>query len=477
MLELAKKVFFAFNENGVRYCNWKGTSKIEEALNGVSDIDILMSDDCCHSASNLLKETGFVKAKTQWVYRFKCIEDWIGFDSDTGKFLHIHLHYRMIAGHPFTMEYTLPWKDDVLANRILLENGVYTISAEWELLVFLIRNGIEYPNKKIGSDGLFKKSAIDEYNYIRGKADNKKSAEIISVIYDSDAPAVISLLKKSNFDKADFALLSKATKNVLKKTFIWRGWYSCLSKTRGFVDAHLSRHLRQTLWIPQRKTLPRGSVIAFLGQDGSGKSTVTTEIEKWLSWKLEVAHFYLGSGEEYYNPWRRRLIKRLNKSNSIISQIISPWLYFSDLLAASRYVLKTVRTAHRYANKGGTALLDRFPQVQYPGINDGPKIRAELLDRVPNAFKWIAQIYAKREELNLEKAVQLAPDVVIKLMLSPEESLRRKPFENKEMVEKKHDIIKSLTFNGSQVEIVDAEQDYNQEILQIKSIVWNEIQK
>ena len=271
--------------------------------------------------------------------------------------------------------------------------------------------------------------------------------------------------------------MSKATKNVLKKTFIWRGWYSCLSKTRWFVDAHLSQHLRQALWIPRRKTFPNGSVIAFLGQDGSGKSTDTTEIEKWLSWKLEVARFYLGSGEEYYNPWRRRLIKRLNKSNSIISRIIRPWLYFSDLLAASRYVLKTVKAAHRYANKGGVALLDRFPQVQYPGINDGPKIRAELFDRVPNGFKWMAQIYAKLEERNIEKAVQLAPDVVIKLMLSPEESLRRKPFEDKEIVERKHEIIKSLSYSGSHEEVVDAEQDYNQEILQIKSIIWKEIQK
>ena len=191
MLELARRIFIAFNENGVKYCNWKGTSKIEDCLNGESDIDILMSDDSANTASTLLKESGFNKVKTQWVFRFNGIEDWIGNDAETGKFLHIHLHYRMIAGHPFTMEYTLPWKIEVLDSCVLLDNGVYTISPEWELLVFLIRNGIEYPNKKIGSDGLFKKGAIDEYNYIREKADNKKRAEIISIIYDSDAPVVI----------------------------------------------------------------------------------------------------------------------------------------------------------------------------------------------------------------------------------------------------------------------------------------------
>ena len=477
MLELAKKVFSAFNENGVMYCNWKGSSKIEEGLNGASDLDILMSDDCRHKASNLLKETGFVKAKTQWVYRFKDIEDWIGFDGDTGKFLHIHLHYRMIAGHPFTMEYTLPWKDDVLANRILLENGVYTISAEWELLVFLVRNGIEYPNKKIGRDGLFKESSLDEYNYIRERVDKKRSSDIINAIYRSDASLILSLVDKDSFDKSDFNRLIVATKRLFNKNAVCRAWFTFKSRLKGFVDGHLTLQLRHALWIPQRKTLPKGAMIAFLGQDGSGKSTVTTEIEKWLSWKLEVERFYLGSGEEYYNPWRRRLIKRFNKNDSFISKVLRPWLYFSDLLAASRYVLRTVKAAKRYSARGGIALLDRFPQVQYPGINDGPKIRVELFERVPSAFRWVAELYARQEEHNIEKATQLVPDIVIKLMLSPEESLRRKPFENKEMVEKKHEIIKSLSYSGSRVVTIDAEQDYSNEILQIKTILWEKIKQ
>lgn len=101
-------------------------------------------------ASSLLKDTGFVKVKTQWVCRFDGVKDWLGIDEKTGNLFHVHLHYRMISWHPCTMEYTLPWKKAFFESRLLLPNGVYTIDPEWGLIIFLFRTGIEYSNKKIG---------------------------------------------------------------------------------------------------------------------------------------------------------------------------------------------------------------------------------------------------------------------------------------------------------------------------------------
>ncbi|MCV4821040.1 hypothetical protein OFM15_33690, partial [Escherichia coli] len=41
----------------------------------------------------------------------------------------------------------------------------------------------------------------------------------------------------------------------------------------------------------------QGLVIAFVGSDGAGKSTVTREIRKWLRYKLDVHGYYMGSGQ------------------------------------------------------------------------------------------------------------------------------------------------------------------------------------
>lgn len=478
MLALTENIFRSFNENKVIYCNWKGTSKIEEGLEGVSDIDVLMSDKDNILASQLLERAGFIKAKTQWIYRFKGIEDWIGMDKSTGKLIHIHLHYRMIVGHPCTMEHSLPWKDEVLSSRILLPNGIYTVSPEWEMLVFLVRIGVEYPNKKIGSDGLLKDSALDEFHYLQGQIERVALEQIITNRFPSVASEIITITKKEILDKSDIAQLRKASSKTLRVNAISNVLYKLISSLKARVDVRMPQWMRRMFGVQNKKTIPSGGkVISFLGQDGSGKSTVTADIEKWLQWKLDVRRFYLGSGEEFYNPWRHRLLKKLNKKTDPLSKGVRSWLYFSDLLASSKYVLKTTRAAKRYAEWGGIALLDRFPQIQYPGINDGPKIRAELFDRVPGKLKWIAECYAKLEEHNIEKAVRMTPDIVIKLMLSPEESLRRKPFENKELVERKHKIIENLSFDKSHVVVIDAEQNYEREIIQIKNIVWNNIRE
>ena len=94
------------------------------------------------------------------------------------------------------------------------------------------------------------------------------------------------------------------------------------------------------------------------------------------------------------------------------------------------------------------------------------------MDRVPKGFRWLGTRYARMEELNLKKAVNIAPSLVYKLVLSTEESLCRKPFENREMVERKHEIIKALQFPYSEVVTIDAEQNFDKEINEIKQILW-----
>ena len=60
-------------------------------------------------------------------------------------------------------------------------------------------------------------------------------------------------------------------------------------------------------------------------------------------------------------------------------------------------------------------------------------------------------------------------------MLSPEESIRRKPFESLDAVTLKHEVTQQLQFPNSAVYTVDATQDYQQEIIFIKNKIWKVI--
>src|SRR5207245_5117378 len=73
----------------------------------------------------------------------------------------------------------------------------------------------------------------------------------------------------------------------------WRRW----RREWDVVRKHVSNQLLGA-HVPLRRTLPQGgAVIAFVGADGSGKSTLVRELAAWLSPKVDVVHLYFGSGD------------------------------------------------------------------------------------------------------------------------------------------------------------------------------------
>ena len=216
--------------------------------------------------------------------------------------------------------------------------------------------------------------------------------------------------------------------------------------------------------------------IAFIGQDGAGKSTVTQHINEWLSWKLNAKRLYLGSGDHYMS-WQKKLLKKLSKKKAGLPiNILRGLLSISNHIRIAKKTHKTLRNAKKMTENGGIALFDRYPQLAHHGINDGPKIRHSLTKNLSNPImRFFILRGAAKEESLLKKAIQYTPDIVIKLILSPEESIRRKPEENLELVRRKHEIIKELTFEGAQIYTIDATMDFEEEIRTIKSIIWDNL--
>ncbi|MEN6460532.1 MAG: hypothetical protein ABFC94_04070, partial [Syntrophomonas sp.] len=217
---------------------------------------------------------------------------------------------------------------------------------------------------------------------------------------------------------------------------------------------------------------------AFIGQDGSGKSTVTDEILEWLSWKLDANKFYLGSGEHFHS-WQKKLKKKIiYKKKYKFVTIISALLTLSNHMSVAKRTYKFVNQGKRYALNGGIAIFDRYPQTIHFGINDGPKIRFNYLDRINNPLlKKIVLYCAKVEENYLAKAERAVPEIVFKLILPPEISIIRKPKENFELIKIKHEIIKSLSFTQTKVYSIDVTQEYIEEIEEIKKLIWGRLLK
>ncbi len=459
MLTVSQTLLDALWDSPIRWLLWKGNNHAEDGFCGDGDIDMLVHRDDRDAVHTLLRRLDWIHPQTQAVSRHPEIEDWIGFDRQTGILLHLHLHFQMVFGRAYVNEYTFAPYD--VCFTLAQRNGPFRVqhpAVEALLLLCRMRTGALAKQSKIDANKAYLRTAMTKAEFQYAALQCGLSAHGAETVY-------AAFLQP----QTDAGALAPILDPLLKKNCAFP---ALRSKARFAADQCNRRLQRLTVTRFTKKTLPHGGrSIAFVGQDGAGKSTVTKEITAWLRWKLEARQFYLGSGEHYRSP-QRALIRRL--PNRGVFRLLVALLVVSDLKHIAARTYRILRKARRYTAHGGIALFDRYPQNETAGINDGPKIRENYL---PKAANPLARAYmrfaAKREERILEKAVRITPDLLCKLMLSPEESLRRKPKENLENVTRKHEIIRDQSFGAAQVRVIDASRPYAAELLEIKNIVWD----
>lgn len=496
MLDVCKHLFSRWNNQGVCYCHWKSNEHLMEGLDGETDLDVYVYPTDKEKAETQLKECGYIECLTQKGHRYPNVCEWIGFDPSTGRLVHVHLHYQIITGTKFCKEYVFPVEDIIIATRALdKETEVYITDPNLEIIILFSRIALKAKKKH---NIRLSKGDNKEIIYLKERVQKEVVLQLCKQLIGSDGEALYALIMESH-------LSCEGWYEVYQIAHRWLKPYRKYSPIHVFLRHkyyyflyifHLIANRKFDCCYINRKTFPNNPLsICLLGQDGSGKSTVTIELCKWLNWKVEAHRFYLGSGEHYMSltKWlgskmskmkrnnsnqpsknkevckQNKEIKRSNNLKSFISSLLVSWNY----LGIARRAYKEVRRADKYMKKGGIPLYDRFPQIQFEGIYDGPKINHYCQQKGINF--GIVKRMARKERQYLEKIQSFQPCLVFKLMLSPEESIRRKPFENIEAVTRKHKITQQLQFPNSVVYTVDATQDYQQEVILIKNLIWKAI--
>ncbi len=496
MLEVCKQLFNLWNDSNVQYCHWKSNEHLMEGLDGETDLDVFVYPSDREKAEYQLKECRYIECLTQKGHRYPNVCEWIGFDTSTGRLVHVHLHYQIITGTKFCKEYVFPIDDLIIATRVLdKDTNVYVTDPNLEIIILYSRIGLKAKKKRCIS---INKSDRREIVYLKERIHTDNVLQLCKQLMGSDGETLYKLIMEKD-------LSSEGWYRVYQIASCWLKPYRKCSKVHVFLRHkyyyylylfHLIANKKFNCCYIHRKTFPNHHLsICLLGQDGSGKSTVTIELCKWLNWKIEAHRFYLGSGE-HYKSLMKWLISKLSKSKkkgksqqsknkkeqslhqsgkskknlkASLAALLVSW----NFLCVARRAYLEVKRADRYMKNGGIPLYDRFPQTQFEGIYDGPKINHYCQKKGLNFgfVKWMA----RRELRYLEKAQCYMPKLVFKLMLSPEESIRRKPFENIEVVTRKHEITQQLQFPNSIIYTVDATQDYQQEIIFIKNKIWKAI--
>jgi hypothetical protein len=141
------------------------------------------------------------------------------------------------------------------------------------------------------------------------------------------------------------------------------------------------------------------------------------------------------------------------------------------LLSLSRERRRRALAARRAKGLGMLVLSDRFPQSQFPGWNDGPRLTPWL-----DTGSWPVRLVARHERATFRLVEMSPPDLVIKLHVSADVAARRKPETPEEQVRSGVDLLQRLRFPATtRVVDLDGEAPLGEVLLKAKRAVWETI--
>lgn len=481
-LQAALDLGRAFAAKGIRFVHWKSNGHLAEALSGATDIDVFADPARREDVRATLREQNCLEIISQPWGSYPDVEDWLLMDDATGRFLHIHLHFALVTGLRRIKHLRLPWGEALLTHSDTALNAVWpTPTAEMELLILIVRMWAKMPPEKRKGQLKLLPHVRAEFDWLRARADAARLTALATELLPGvDARSIVELL--GNPPPSDEAVLavSRRVYGALKDHYRMPWGEARLRGAALNLQATASKELRKLrpATVTGKRAAGPGLVVAFIGSDGSGKSTLTAEIRKWLRYKLDVHGYYMGSGQGSTRLFDvlRHTVKtktRKPKKQTVTAGEARPRKPsgFLDKLVALHQLpavgskRRALAEARRLAEGGSMVVLDRLPQAEVSGIYDGPRLQDG------RSFAWAA----RAERKGYAELAALKPDLLIKLVVSPEIAHARKPDHSLANIARKCALTRDLRFDGVEVVAIDADQPLERVMLEAKRTVWRHI--
>src|SRR2546426_4545793 len=103
----ASPITFLPDLQSVHYIHWKGNTHLADALAGKKDLDLLVAQQDAQRFRQLALQYGFKPVISPPHGQFPGVEDYLGFDSATGRLAHLHVYYRLVLGEQYVENHRL----------------------------------------------------------------------------------------------------------------------------------------------------------------------------------------------------------------------------------------------------------------------------------------------------------------------------------------------------------------------------------
>jgi thymidylate kinase len=217
-----------------------------------------------------------------------------------------------------------------------------------------------------------------------------------------------------------------------------------------------------------------GPLIAIVGSDGSGKSTVGTTLLEWLQERRPVAMCHLGKQMGNIGRALRRtpvlgsrVDKTLRKRARTARADIGPGAITAIFAyGISMRRVRRFRRMMKIRRTGVTIIADRYPQTAVPDPKaDGP----HFANTEPR--NWVARFLARRERAHYDRMASYRPNLVIRLNVDLETAFKRKPDHRYESLADKVALVAKTSFQGAPIVEIDSRQPLETVLAQAKAAV------
>lgn len=489
----AAELFEDLNRHGLRYCVWKSNVRLEEGLRGETDLDVLVDRKHADAFVQVLCEHGIKAVAPPPDRAYPAIEHYLGFDQESGRIFHLHVHYQLVLGERFVKNYRLPL-EEVFLDRVEMRRGIKVPLPELELVVLSLRILLKYRLRDLVKDVLSIKTPgipafmLAEVNHLVGQTSWDRVLETLEELSGAlPSAGVRKFLDTVRSRPRAGCALWRLRARVRRELSACRR-HSPLEATAEYFRKLVGRWRFLTeARTGSKMTLPRGGVtIALVGVDGAGKTTLAQALVHWLDWRLDVRTYYLGSKQP---SGRSRLLYLLYRAFRRGRRLLAPVGLFAraagalgDTALALHHLsigydrLKRYRASQKIASRGCVVIYDRFP-LQWDVMPD----ECHLMDGPQIAFvsghgaNTVTGALARLEYSIYQK--MLPPDYLFLLEVSPHVSRQRKPDHKPSTLEAKRRAAARIRSAGSlparaAVACLNADRPLEQVVDELKRAVW-----
>lgn len=471
-LHLVRNLIQRLEEEAVLYCHWKSNEHLHAAMCGDTDLDVLFEEREQTRISELLRRAGFARFRSVWFRRYPGIEDFVGIDPEKGKVVHVHAHFQLVLGEALVKSYRLPWENELLRTRVWdRECEVYRTDVVWEMLLLVIREAIKRAavREHAGRRRLDRSGADREMAWLKERVPRQDLCRLAAAYCGPEVHRVMDRLYQDGLSASALETLHRLILPAFRRYRRLSPWQAAGTRLVRRASYPLCRGLRRTI-VPtlpiQRTTLGDGLIIAVLGADGSGKSTVAAEVTRELSRKVAVMRIYMGSGKGSSSILRWPLIavsqctgrmqgkQEGQTGRQSGGQQERPVRSVRKLLGGVFHVVwamvlageKRTKLKHAWQarRKGILVVCDRFPQADIGGYNDGPLLGHLAQSRLP-----FLRLLGDWERSSYVRAAKHPPDLVLRLLGPVAVLAHRRPEMDPARIHRKQEGIRAVRFPRS----------------------------